>query len=52
MTDKTEATFAVIGALLVLFTTMLDPRISAGLAVLMMVAFAVVKLVNSRRQTP
>jgi|GEM_PF-1065351 flagellar biogenesis protein FliO len=48
MTDKTDATLAIIAALLVLFTTMLDPRLSAGLAVVLLVAFAVVKLVNSR----
>jgi len=48
MTDKTEATLAIIAALLVLFTTMLDPRLSAGLAVVLLIAFAVVKLVRSR----
>ncbi len=48
MNDKTEATLAIIAALLVLFTTMLDPRVSAGLAVVLLVGFAVVKLVNSR----
>ncbi|MCX7707509.1 MAG: hypothetical protein N2204_05840 [Anaerolineae bacterium] len=49
MTDRTEATFAIIAAILLLFTTMLDARISAGLAILLLVAFAVVKLASSRR---
>jgi hypothetical protein len=41
--SKQEGTFAVIAALLVLFTTMLDPLVSAGLAVLLMIAFAIWK---------
>lgn len=52
MTDRTEAAFAMLAALLVLFTTMLDPRLSAGLAVVLLVAFTVVKLLNGRSQTP
>ncbi|MCS6843057.1 MAG: hypothetical protein NZ528_01845 [Caldilineales bacterium] len=52
MTDKTEAAIATAAALLVLFTAMLDPRVSAGLAVVLMVVFAVLKLVSSRRKAP
>lgn len=52
MSDKTEAAIAVAAPLLVLFTTMLDPRVSAGLAVVLMVAFAVLKLASSRCQAP
>jgi hypothetical protein len=41
--SKQEGTMAVIAALLVIFTTMLDPLVSAGLAILLMVVFAVWK---------
>lgn len=33
MNRKTESTLAIVAALLVLFSAMWDPRISAGLAV-------------------
>jgi hypothetical protein len=33
MNSKTEGTIAIAAALLVLFSAMLDPRVSAGLAV-------------------
>lgn len=51
MKDKTEATWAVIAALLVLFTTMIDPRLSlsAALAILLLVAYAVIKLIRHRK---
>jgi len=41
--SKTEGTFAILAALLVLFTTMLDPIISASLAIGMMIIFALWK---------
>ena len=44
MSRKTEATMGIIAALLVLFSAMLDPRISAGLAFVLLVAFSIYKL--------
>ncbi len=41
--SKQEGAFAVIAALLVLFTTMIDPLVSAGLAILLMIVFAIWK---------
>ncbi len=41
MSAKTEGTIAIVAALLVLFSAMLDPRISAGLAVVALLAFGV-----------
>jgi predicted anti-sigma-YlaC factor YlaD len=46
MSEKTEAALAIVAALLVLFSAMLDPRISAGLAVVLLVAFAIFKFVR------
>ena len=51
MSDKTDAILAIIAALLVLFTAMLDPRVSAGLAIALFIAFAVIKLFGSRDRT-
>jgi hypothetical protein len=45
MTDRAEGIFAVIASLLVLFSAMLDPRISAGLSVVMLLGFGIYKLV-------
>ncbi|MBP1624327.1 MAG: hypothetical protein H6Q07_2347 [Acidobacteria bacterium] len=38
MNNKTEGILNNLAAMLVLFTTMLDPRISAGLAVVFLIA--------------
>ncbi|MBK9054673.1 MAG: hypothetical protein IPL78_28330 [Chloroflexi bacterium] len=43
MNDRHEGTWSIIAALLVLFTAMLDPRISAALAVILLVVFALYK---------
>jgi hypothetical protein len=43
MNRKTEATMGILAALLVLFSAMLDPRISAGLACVLLVAFSIYK---------
>jgi len=48
MTGRTEGILAVIAALLVLFSAMVDPRVSAGLAVLVLIGYAVYKFVSSR----
>jgi len=49
MSDRTESMMAVLAAVLVLFTSMLDPRISAGLAVVLMIAFAVYKFIKNQK---
>jgi len=45
MSDKTESMMAALAAVLVLFTSILDPRISAGLAVVLMIIYAVYKYI-------
>jgi hypothetical protein len=49
MSDQTEATMAIVAAMLVLFSAMLDPRLSAGLAVGLLIALAVFKFIQSRQ---
>lgn len=44
--NKLENTIGSIGALLVLFSAMLDPRISIALAALFLVALAITSLVD------
>ena len=51
MNDKQESTLSIIAALLVLFTAMIAPPISALLAVLLLVAFAIYKFWHSRQTT-
>jgi len=48
MTDRSEGILAVIAALLVLFSAMVDPRVSAGLALLVLIGYAVYKFVPKR----
>lgn len=38
MSNKTEAAVAILAALIVLFTAILEPRVSAGIAVVALVA--------------
>lgn len=47
-----ESTYAIIAALFVLFTAMLDARISALLAVVLLVAFAVLNYLDRRDKRP
>ena len=47
MNKKMEATVAVLAALLVLFSAMWDARVSAGVAVVALLALAVYKLASS-----
>lgn len=44
MNTKTEGTIAIIAAIFVLFSAMLDARVSAGIAVVALVAFGIYKL--------
>lgn len=47
MNEKTEAVICFLAALLVLFSAMLDPRISLGLAVAFLVILAGYKMLKS-----
>ncbi len=49
MNRKTEGTLAIVAALFVLFSAMLDPRISAGIAVLALAGFGVYLLLQKQR---
>lgn len=49
MRANTESTMAVIAAFLVLFTAMLDPRVSSALAVVALLVFAVMRARIIRR---
>jgi hypothetical protein len=48
MNDKTEAALNAAAAIFVLFVAMLDPWISAGLAIVFLVALSVYKFARSR----
>lgn len=50
MSERTESVIAIFAALFVLFTAMLDPRISAALAITLLLAVAGYKLRQSRAQ--
>lgn len=43
MNERYEGTLSILAALLVLFSAMLDPRISAALAIILLIAFALYK---------
>jgi hypothetical protein len=51
MNEKTEAVISFLAALLVLFSAMLDPHISLGLAVAFLVILAGYKILKSNRRT-
>ncbi len=46
MNTKTEGTIAIVAALLVLFSSMWDPRISAVVAVVALIGLGVYKLIQ------
>jgi hypothetical protein len=50
MNNKQESAMSIIAAFLVLFTTMLNPLVSAGLAATLLLAFAVYKYTQSDRR--
>jgi hypothetical protein len=50
MSNKADAIINGLAAILVLFTALLDPRISAGLAVVFLLALAIYKF--ARKGTP
>lgn len=47
--DQSEAGFAAVAAVFVLFTAMMDARVSAALSVVLLLGFAGYRLVRSRR---
>ena len=49
MNNKTEGSLAILAALLVLFSAMLDPRVSVILAVAALIALGVYKFIWSPR---
>jgi Ca2+/Na+ antiporter len=51
MNERTEAVISFLAALLVLFSAMLDPRISLGLAIAFLVILAVYKFLQSNRRS-
>ena len=46
MNTKTEGTIMILAALLVLFSAMLDPRLSAAISVLALLGFGILRLVR------
>jgi hypothetical protein len=49
MNDKVEAVMAILAALVVLFSAMWDPRVSAAVAIVLMLAFGVYKAIAGQR---
>ena len=47
---KIESLFAIAAALLVLFTAMMDPYISVGIAVTLLVALGIYEFVKRQKQ--
>ncbi len=47
MNDKTEASISIVVALFVLLSAMVDPRISAGIAIVFLLALAVYKFTRT-----
>jgi hypothetical protein len=46
MNTKTEGTLAIIAALIVLLSAMWDPRVSAAVSVIALLALAIYKFIN------
>lgn len=48
MDSRTEATLSLIAAFLVLFSALLDPTVSAGIAVILLICFSFYKFISLR----
>ncbi len=48
MNNKIEGIFSILSALLVIFTAMLDPRVSIGLAIVLLVSMSVYKFTRTK----
>ena len=46
MSTKTEGTIAILAALLVLFSAMLDPRVSVAISIAALLALGIYRLVH------
>ena len=46
MNSKTEGTLAIIAALIVLFSAMWDPRVSAGVSIVALLGFGIYKFAH------
>lgn len=51
MDNKTEGTINIVAALLVLFSAMLDPRVSVVLAIAALVGLAIYKFAFASKQS-
>ena len=49
MNPKTEGSLAIVAALIVLFSAMWDPRISAAVAVVALAALGIYRLVQKKQ---
>ena len=52
MNDKVEGSLGILGAMVVLFTTMLDPRISLSLSVTLLLGIGIYHLVRTTSRAP
>lgn len=52
MNNKTEGTISILAALLVLFSAMLDPRVSVALAAVFLIALAIYKFAYEPKNRP
>jgi Ca2+/Na+ antiporter len=50
MNSHQDSILAIVAAIFVLFTAMIDPRFSSGLAIGLLIAFAVYKIIENRSQ--
>ena len=50
MSSQTEGTLSIVAALLVLFSAMLDPRVSLALSVVALLAFSIYKFALAYRR--
>jgi hypothetical protein len=49
MNTKTEGALAIAAAILVMFSAMVDPRISIAISIIALAAFGIYKLVPQRK---
>ena len=52
MNDKIEGSLGILGAMVVLFTTMLDPRISLSLSVALLLGIGIYHFVRTSSRAP
>jgi len=50
MNSKTEGTFAIIAALIVLFSAMWNPLVSAAVSIVALTAFGIYKFMQTGKQ--